>query len=92
MQAPREDHWSAALRIVLFLKGLPGPSILLKADKDLTLTIYCDSDYSSCPLTRRSLSAYVILLGGSPISWKTKKQETVSTFPQKLNTGLWPLL
>lgn len=78
MQAPREAHWAAALRIVKFLKGLPGQGILLKADKDLSLTVYCDYDHSSCPLTRRSLSAYIVFLGDSPISWKTKKQETVS--------------
>lgn len=78
MQQPHEAHWDAALRVVRFLKGSAGQGILLKSDPDLTLTIYCDSDWSSCPLTRRSLSAFVVLLGGSPISWKTKKQNTVS--------------
>jgi len=51
---------------------------LLKADLDLQLDVYCDSDFQTCPKTRRSLSAYIVLLGGSPISWKTKKQDTVS--------------
>ncbi|KAG7536483.1 GAG-pre-integrase domain [Arabidopsis suecica] len=78
MQTPRIAHLDAALRIVRFLKGSPGQGILLKASKDLTLEVYCDSDFQTCPLTRRSLSAYVTLLGGSPISWKTKKQDTVS--------------
>jgi hypothetical protein len=43
----------------------------------LQLTTYCDSDYATCPLTRRSLTAYFIMLGVSPVSWKTKKQPTV---------------
>ncbi|XP_010412651.1 PREDICTED: uncharacterized protein LOC104698984 [Camelina sativa] len=56
----------------------PGQGIMLKADMDLSIDVYCDSDWSSCPKTRRSLSAYVVLLGGSPIAWKAKKQDTVS--------------
>lgn len=51
---------------------------MLKANSDLRVIAYCDSDWTSCPLTRRSLSAYIVLLGESPILWKTKKQNTVS--------------
>lgn len=51
---------------------------MLTADSDLKLSAYCDSDHAACPLTRRSLTGYVVLLGGSPIAWKTKKQKTVS--------------
>lgn len=41
-------------------------------------SIWCDSDWVSCPLTRRSLTFRVLFLGFSPISWKTKKQCAVS--------------
>ena len=78
MQAPRTDHWDAALRVVRYLKGTPGQGILLCADSDLTLTGWCDSDWAACPLTRRSLTGWLVFLGGSPIAWKTKKQATVS--------------
>ncbi|XP_019095479.1 PREDICTED: uncharacterized protein LOC109130427 [Camelina sativa] len=78
MQEPREAHMEAAMRVVRYLSGSPGHGILLKSSSDLSIEVYCDSDWSSCPLTRRSLSAYVVMLGGSPISWKTKKQKTVS--------------
>ena len=78
MQTPKEAHWEAAQRIVRFLKGSPGRGIMLSSSPDMSLTTYCDSDWSSCPTTRRSLSAFVVLLGDSPISWKTKKQDTVS--------------
>ncbi|GMJ02272.1 cysteine-rich RLK (RECEPTOR-like protein kinase) 8 [Hibiscus trionum] len=35
-------------------------------------------DWAGCPLTRLSLTGWFILLGNSPISWKTKKQHVVS--------------
>ncbi|GJX43135.1 LTR copia-type gag-polypeptide [Tanacetum coccineum] len=31
-----------------------------------------------CPMTRRSRTGYLLLLGGAPVSWKTKKQSVVS--------------
>ncbi|XP_013595184.1 PREDICTED: uncharacterized mitochondrial protein AtMg00810-like [Brassica oleracea var. oleracea] len=51
---------------------------MLKAVSDLRIRAFCDSDWAACPLTRRSLSAFIVLLRDSPISWKTKKQDTVS--------------
>ncbi|KAJ1700873.1 hypothetical protein LUZ63_000652 [Rhynchospora breviuscula] len=78
MQAPLETHYDAALRVVRYLKGNPGQGILLRTDSDLKLYGYCDSDWASCPITKRSLTGYFVKLGNSPISWRTKKQPTVS--------------
>ncbi|KAL0404417.1 UNVERIFIED_CONTAM: Retrovirus-related Pol polyprotein from transposon RE2 [Sesamum radiatum] len=78
MNSPRDAHWEAALRVLRYLKGHPGQDILLRHDSVLHLNAYCDSDWASYPLTRHSLTGYFILLGDSPISWKTKKQPTVS--------------
>jgi len=44
----------------------------------LQLTAYSDSDWASCPMSRRSVTGYVVLLNNSPISWKSKKQSTVA--------------
>ena len=44
----------------------------------LTLQVYCDSDWASCPMSHRSVMAYLLQFGQAPISWKTKKQGTVS--------------
>ncbi|XP_056683819.1 uncharacterized mitochondrial protein AtMg00810-like isoform X2 [Spinacia oleracea] len=56
MQEPRVDHWDATLRVVRYLKGTPGQGILLRADSNLTLQGWCDSDWAVCPITRRSLT------------------------------------
>lgn len=78
MQSPRTRHWEAGLRVVRYIKGRPGQGVLLRAHTAIPLIGYCDSDWDSCPVTRRSITGYFVLLGSSPISWKTKKQHTVS--------------
>ncbi|CAA7058648.1 unnamed protein product [Microthlaspi erraticum] len=78
MQHPRHDHWIALMCVIRYLKGTPGQGVFLKSDCDLRLHGWCDSDYAGCPLTRRSLSGWLMQLGSSPISWQTKKQDVVS--------------
>ncbi|WCJ23129.1 Retrovirus-related Pol polyprotein from transposon RE2 [Euphorbia peplus] len=72
------SHWEAALRVARYLKKRPGQGILLRSDSNLSLIGWYDSDWASCPITRRSLTGWLVLLGYSPVSWKTKKQHTVS--------------
>lgn len=78
MKTPLVAHWEAALCLVRYLKGSSTQGILLWSDSELTLTAYYDSDWAACPITRRSLSAYIVYLGDSPILWKTKRQNTIS--------------
>lgn len=68
MNDPQEEHWAAALRVVRYLKNSPGQGILLRADTELKLIGWCDSDWGGCPITHRSLTGWFILLGGSPVS------------------------
>lgn len=52
--------------------------ILLASQSAAELQAYCDSDWASCPITRKSTTGYCIFLGDSPISWKAKKQTVVA--------------
>ncbi|KAK3039383.1 hypothetical protein RJ639_027632 [Escallonia herrerae] len=78
MQSHRSQHWDAALRVLWYLKAAPGQGLFLPADSPLQIYAFCDSDWASCPLTQRSVTGYFVSLGNSPISWRTKKQPTVS--------------
>ena len=64
--------------MVRYLKGTMGQGILLRAESSRHASGWCDSDWAACPLTRRSLSGWLVQLGSSPIVWKSKKQDTVS--------------
>ena len=77
MHTPKVVHWEVALRVVRYLKKNPRHEILFRSNSDLRLEGWCDSDWASCPITRRSLSGWFVLLGYSLVSSKTKKQPTV---------------
>lgn len=78
MTAPTTVHLQAAKRLLRYLAGSPSQGVLLASSSAARLTAYCDSDWASCLATRKSTTGYCILLGDSPISWKSKKQSVVA--------------
>ena len=78
MQDPRTSHLQAAFHLLRYLKQDPTLGLHLTKDPDCSIKAYCDSDWASCPDSRRSVSGYLVLLGNNPISCKSKKQETIS--------------
>lgn len=81
MSALRVEHWDAALCVDRYLKDTLGQGIVLHADSDLTLQSWCYSYWMACPVTHCSLTGWLIFLGNCPISWKIKKQLTISRSP-----------
>ncbi|XP_055814230.1 secreted RxLR effector protein 161-like [Solanum dulcamara] len=78
LQDPKHTHMEATLRIVKYLKQQPVKEVLLSSNGSLLMTAYCDADRASCPMSRRSVTGYLIKLGNSLITWKSKKQINVS--------------
>ncbi|XP_021998852.1 secreted RxLR effector protein 161-like [Helianthus annuus] len=75
---PRQTHMNAAIRVLRYLKTTPVQGIFLPKIGGTQLVSYSDVDLLGCPSTRRSRTGYLLLLGGAPISWKSKKQSLVS--------------
>ncbi|XP_014490899.1 uncharacterized protein LOC106753591 [Vigna radiata var. radiata] len=78
MSAPTTAHQQATSRILRYLKGTPGAGIFLPSTSPIQLKAFCDSDWATCPDTRRSVTGFTVYLGNSLISWRSKKQSTVS--------------
>ncbi|KAL0427911.1 UNVERIFIED_CONTAM: Retrovirus-related Pol polyprotein from transposon RE1 [Sesamum latifolium] len=78
MQSPCKQHWDAALHLLRYLKGTTGKGLFFPSGVSMDLVAYSYPDWASCVDTRRSLTGFCIFLGTLLISWKTKKQHTVS--------------
>lgn len=50
----------------------------MSSEKDNVLAAYCDAEKASCPNTRKSVTGFLIKHENSLISWKSKKQNSIS--------------
>ncbi|XP_038679418.1 uncharacterized mitochondrial protein AtMg00810-like [Tripterygium wilfordii] len=78
LHSPTDQHLHAAYRVLRYLKGCPGQGIFFLLAPSYELQAYCNLDWASCPDSRRSVSGFCITLGGALVSWKSKKQVTIS--------------
>ncbi|KAM1393866.1 hypothetical protein ACFX2F_029972 [Malus domestica] len=77
MHKPMESHYIAVKMILRYLKCTVKLGIkYVKCSMDLHP--FSDADWAGDPNDRRSTTGFVVFLGHNPISWSSKKQQTVS--------------
>ena len=76
---PSKEHFTAAKRVLRYIKGTKDQQLLYPWDTPLQLSGYVDASFGNCLDTRRSFSGYIFQLGSSTISWRCRKQRSVAT-------------
>ncbi|GAA0140972.1 transmembrane signal receptor [Lithospermum erythrorhizon] len=74
MHAPTTTNFTAAKRILRYLSSTKSHGVTILASPYVTLRVYMDSDWTGCPVSRRSTSGYCIFFGDNLITWSSKKQ------------------
>ena len=74
---PTEKDWTAAKRVLRYLKGTIAYKLCLGQSCDDKLVGYSDADWAGDQESRKSTSGNVFLFGG-PISWTSRRQNCVS--------------
>ncbi|KAF3625553.1 Calcium-binding protein PBP1 [Capsicum annuum] len=77
LQDPQVSHPMAGIHVLKYLLNAPGLGLLFNNSLDYSLLAYSDSNWAACDDLHRSVTGFLITLGGSPISWKSKKQPTI---------------
>jgi hypothetical protein len=81
MQAPVSANGKACDRVLRYLAGGKAKGLLFGRNnekEDTFLSAYADADWGSNPVDRKSITGWVAMLNGDPVSWASKKQRVVS--------------
>jgi len=78
LQHPREPHLVAAMHVLRYLQAEPSLGVLFSNSPTFDLLAYYDADWASCSHSRKLVSGFVVFFGNTLLTWKSKKQATVS--------------
>jgi hypothetical protein len=84
---PKVEHGKAVRWLVRYLKGTANKGLILTPDRNKSLEVYVDSDFSGNwdrelagvdDATARSRHGYIIFFAGMPIIWKSQLQQEIA--------------
>ncbi|GJX45100.1 hypothetical protein Tco_0261776 [Tanacetum coccineum] len=76
--SPLNSHLKIAFKILRYLKSCPGLGIHIIKNYTVSFKSYFDANWAKCVVTRKSVTGYCVFLNWSLVSWKSKKQNTLS--------------
>jgi len=75
-----QAHWQALMRVIQYTLDTKALALKLqpKMDRKFSLVAYSDSEYAGDRETRASVYGFIVFFCGSPISWKSKSNRSVT--------------
>lgn len=83
MQSPTTRDAKACDRVFQYLAGTKDYGLLFGRQRDasstgVTVSVFADADWASDRTDRKSITGWIAMINGDPISWASKKQKVVS--------------
>ena len=64
---PGLKHWESAMRVLKYLSGIVGMSLMYKCGASRDMRGYVDASHTSCPDTGKGRAAYMFMSAGAPV-------------------------
>ena len=78
MESPTRAHITAARHVVSYLNSTANMGLHYKTGGDLNIQVYCDASFAPDEHNRKSRTGWVILVNGTPVSWKSALQPVIA--------------
>jgi hypothetical protein len=78
LSAPNAKHWKALTHFIGHLKQGMYPVLKMRPPKERRVVAFVDSDYASDRNDRKSVSGYIVTIGGCIVAWQSKKQTGIT--------------
>lgn len=75
---PHLNHYECAMKILKYIKSTLHLGLLYKKGTNLTLEGFSDTNFAGDNSDFKSTTGYMYLLGGTAVSWSSKKQESIA--------------
>jgi hypothetical protein len=76
---PLQDHMDALGQVFEYNLNTKSVGLFFHKNGELDLAGWVDSDFAGCPDSRKSTTGWIFLLGGTAVSWKSKRQTITTT-------------
>lgn len=70
---PKIVHFKVVIRVLQYLKSTSSTYLYYSATSNKMLSGFADSDWATCPTSRKFMTCYAVFLGTFLLSWKSKK-------------------
>ena len=91
---PGAAHWNAVKHLFRYIKGTLDYRITYS--KSVTsphpFITYTDANHGGCPDSGKSTGGFLVMMNGGPVSWRSKRQTTVSLSTTESHTLICILL
>ncbi len=78
LSAPNAKHWKALTHFVGYLKQGMYPVLKMRPPKERRVVSFVDLDYALDRNDRKSVSGYIVTIGGCIVAWQSKKQTGIT--------------